>query len=376
MKRMMFQENYKKAYEAIVPDSALVEKMLLLAEGQEEQKEKTEKSGLVRVVRPMLTVAAAIGAFVIIMSLTVMPALAANVPAVYRFLQGISPALADFFVPIEKSCTKKGITMQVESVYVEGNRAEVYISFQDADGAGNVIDGEIDLWTGYGLQSRTGCSVIGGHNFAGYDAETGKSYWKVSLQGWDDFETDKLTFYVYSILSKISEEKRELDLREALTEAELKNVTLRGGSWTGWTETTNCSVQRTDAERREDPRPVVSVMKGKPVGECLADGFTVTGIAFLDGNLRVQICMGDQSRAVRHVSLFLTDKEGNERICDNSVVWKESWGGVDYTFYEYVFADVAADTDAYALYGLFFEESGYVEGNWSVTFTLEPDEQE
>ncbi len=284
MKRMMFQENYKKAYEAIVPDSALVEKMLLLAEGQEEQKEKAVKSGLVRVVRRMLMVAAAIGAFVIIMSLTVMPALAANVPAVYRFLQGISPALADFFVPIEKSCTKKGITMQVESVYVEGNRAEVYISFQDADGAGNVIDGEIDLWTGYGLQSRTGCSVIGGHNFAGYDAETGKSYWKVSLQGWDDFETDKLTFYVYSILSRIS--------------------------------------------------------------------------------------------AVRHVSLFLTDKEGNERICDNSVVWKESWGGVDYTFYEYVFADAAADTDAYALYGLFFEESGYVEGDWSVTFTLKPDERE
>ena len=41
---MMFQENYKKAYEAIVPDSALVEKLLLFSVGQEEQNEKTEKS--------------------------------------------------------------------------------------------------------------------------------------------------------------------------------------------------------------------------------------------------------------------------------------------------------------------------------------------
>lgn len=373
---MMFQENYKKAYDAIAPDNALVEKMLLLTEGEAEQEKKAAKSRLTCVVRPMLTVAAAVGVFMTIVSLTIMPVLAANIPAVYRFLQGISPALADFFVPIEKSCTKKGVTMQVESVYVEGNRAEVYISFQDAEYDGNVIDGEIDLWTGYGLQSKTGCSVIGGHSFAGYDAETGKSYWKVSLQGWDDFKTDKLTFYVYSILSSISEEERELDLEEALTEVEFKNVTLSGGSWTAWAESTGYSIQRTDEERREDPRPVAAVMKVKPAGECLADGFTVTGIVFLDGNLRVQICMGDQSRAVRHVSLFLTDEDGNERICDNSVVWKESWEGVSYTFYEYVFTDVEADTDAYALYGLFCEESGYVEGDWSVTFTLEPDGQE
>lgn len=373
---MMFQKNYKKAYDAIIPDNALVEKMLLLAAEEEEQERRAAKSRQARVVRPMLTMAAAIGIFMTIVSLTIMPVLAANIPAVYRFLQGISPALADFFVPIEKSCTKKGITMQVEAVCVEGNQAEVYISFQDAEGAGNVINGEIDLWMGYGLQSRTGCSVMGGHGFAGYDAETGKSYWKVSLQGRDDFETDKLTFYVYSILSSISEEEREIDLREALTEVELQNVTLSGGSWTAWAELTSHSPRRTDEERREDPRPAAAVMKVKPAGECLADGFTVTGIAFLDGNLRVQICMGDQSRAVRHVRLFLTDESGNERTCDNSVMWKESWGGVAYTFYEYVFANVDADAGAYALYGLFCEESGYVEGDWSVSFTLETDGEE
>lgn len=365
----MFQENYKKAYDSIIPDNVLVEKMLEMAE-EATAEEKNRREGLFRVIKPMLTAVAAVAAFVTIMSLTVMPVLAANVPAVYRFLNGISPALADFFVPIEKSCIKKGITMQVEAVYMEGNQAEVYISFQDAEGAGNIISGEIDLWTGYGLESRTGCSSIGGHSFAGYDAETGKAYWKVSLQGWDEFETDKLTFYVRSILSSISEEKRELDLKEALREVELKNVALSGGSHTGWAELTNHAVQRTDEERREDPRPVSAVMKVKPASECIADGFTVTGIAFLDGNLRVQICMGDQSRAVRHVRLFLTDKDGEERIYDSSVMWKESWGGVDYTFYEYVFADVDADTDAYALYGLFNEESGYVEGDWSVTFTL------
>lgn len=363
----MFQENYKKAYDSIIPENALVEKMLEMAENAAVEG-KNRRGGFFRVIKPMLTAAAVVAAFVTIMSLTVMPVLAANVPAVYRFLNGISPALADFFVPVEKSCTKKDITMQVEAVYVEGNRAEVYISFQDAEGAGNVIDGEIDLWTGYGLQSRTGCSSIGGHSFAGYDAETGKAYWKVSLQGWDAFETDKLTFYVYSILSSISEEKRELDLKEALTEAEFKHVTLSGRSGT---QPANDIIQRTDEEKRDDPRPVSAVMNVKPVSECVADGFTVTGIAFLDGNLRVQICMGDQSRAVRHVRLFLTDEDGEERINDYSVTWKESWGGVDYTFYEYVFTDVDADADAYALYGLFNEESGYVEGDWSVTFTLE-----
>lgn len=367
----MFQENYKKAYDSIVPDNTLVEKMLEMAENTAVEG-KNRREGFFRVIKPMLTAAAVMVVFVTVVSLTVMPVLAANVPAVYRFLNGISPALADFFVPVEKSCTKKDITMQVEAVYVEGNRAEVYISFQDADGTGNLIDGEIDLWTGYGLESRTGCSAIGGHSFAGYDAESGKAYWKVSLQGWDAFETDKLTFYVYSILCDISEEKRELDLREALTEAELKNVMLSGSSGgAAWAEITNHFVQRTEEEKQNDPRPAVTVMDVKPAGECIADGFTVTGIAFLDGNLRVQICMGDQSHAVRHVRLFLTDEDGEERICDSSVMWKESQEGVAYTFYEFVFADVAASEEDYTLYGIFNEESGYVEGDWSVSFTLE-----
>lgn len=370
----MFQENYKKAYDGIIPDSVLVEKMLEMAE-EATAEEKNRGEGIFRVIKPILTAVAAVAVFVTIVSLTVMPVLAANVPAVYRFLNGISPALADFFVPIEKSCTKKDITMQVEAIYVEGNQAEVYISFQDADDADGLIDGEIDLWTGYGLESRIAYISIGGHSFVDYDAETGKSYWKLSLWGWDDLEKDKLTVYVDSILSDISEEERELDLGEALTEAELKNVTLSGRSG-DWAELTNHVVQRTDEEKRDDPRPAASVMNVKPVSECVADGFTITGIAFLEGNLRVQICMGDQSRAVRYVRLFLTDEDGEEKICDSSVMWKESWEGVDYTFYEYVFADVDAGAEDYSLYGLFNEESGYVEGNWRVTFTLESGGQE
>lgn len=365
----MFGENYKKAYDSIIPDSVLVEKMLEMTE-EATVEEKNRRKGLFRVIKPMLTAAAVVAAFVTIMSLAVVPVLAANVPAVYRFLNEISPALADFFVPIEKSCTKQDITMQVEAIYVEGNQAEVYISFQDAGGTDGLIDGEIDLWTGYGLESRIGYISMGGHSFVDYDAETGKAYWKLSLWGWDDLEKDKLTVYVDSILSDISEEKKELDLGEALTEAELKNVMLSGGSWAEWAELTNHAVQRTDEEKQNDPRPAASVMNVKPVSECAADGFTITGIAFLEGNLRVQICMGNQSRAVRYVRPFLVDKDGDERICDSSVVWKESWEGIDYTFYEFVFKDVDAGAADYSLYGIFNEESGYVEGNWSVTFTL------
>ncbi|MDE6844540.1 MAG: hypothetical protein K2J99_02060 [Lachnospiraceae bacterium] len=54
-----------------------------------------------------------------------------------------------------------------------------------------------------------------------------------------------------------------------------------------------------------------------PAAECAADDFTLTGIAYQDGVLRVQMCMGDNTHADRHVQLLRTDAVGNER--DNKV---------------------------------------------------------
>ena len=62
------------------------------------------------------------------------PGLAASVPAWYNALYAISPATAQFFQPVQRSCEDNGIRMEVVAVHMEENRAELYISLQDLTG--------------------------------------------------------------------------------------------------------------------------------------------------------------------------------------------------------------------------------------------------
>lgn len=61
------------------------------------------------------------------------PVCAANSPAFHKIVEYLSPALADKLVPIEESSTSQGITMQVEAIHLEGNEAEIIVSFRDAE---------------------------------------------------------------------------------------------------------------------------------------------------------------------------------------------------------------------------------------------------
>ena len=56
------------------------------------------------------------------------PALAAQTEPGYRLLYAVSPAAAQFFQPVQISCTDNGITMEVVSVSVEGDTARVVLA--------------------------------------------------------------------------------------------------------------------------------------------------------------------------------------------------------------------------------------------------------
>lgn len=363
----MFESKYKKTYDIITPAPALLADTI--ARANAEAADARGRSG-----RRRLAVKASIAAAALLCLVTAVPVCAARIPACYRIVEYLSPALADRLVPIEKSSTSQGITMQMEAVYLEGNKAEIIVSLQDApDSTQDLVHGEMDLFDSYGLSDYTNDSIIGGCYFLTYDAEADKAYFKVSVQAGQAYRADKLQFRVRSVLCGKYEDTKDVDLSGIVCSADTKRVTLSGSGGAMSAEELPASLKRLPGTA-EDPRPGANVLDIRELEECAADDFTVTGAAYMDGVLRVQICMGDNRRADRHVELFLKASDGSERYPDHSVSWDEEEGDTRYTFYEFWYVEDIADMGAYSMYGIFHDSGALVEGDWRVTFRVEAEE--
>ena len=120
----MFQEQYQKAYDKIAPAPELTASLL-------ERAAFSQKQHRMCVLQRSFAAALAFALCMVV----VIPVCAAEVPAFYRVLDFISPEMADYFVPVEKKSTSSGITMEVEAMYLEENRAQVVVSFYDEAGS-------------------------------------------------------------------------------------------------------------------------------------------------------------------------------------------------------------------------------------------------
>ena len=102
---MNFSETYARVNAPIAPSPRLIETTL----------EKTRRSPFP--LQRLLGIAAAAAV------LLATPALAAQTETGYQLLYALSPASAQFFQPVQRSCTDNGVTLEVASVHVEIGRA-------------------------------------------------------------------------------------------------------------------------------------------------------------------------------------------------------------------------------------------------------------
>lgn len=358
----MFEERYQKAYSTIAPSQELVSDTI--------SKAVSGSRGAVKnrfAVRTLLTAAAAVLCLVM-----AVPVGAAHIPAFYKIVEYISPALADRLVPIEKSSTNQGITMQVEAINLEGNEAEIIISLQDAAGSTqDLVHGEMDLFDSYRLSDYTNDSIVGGCQFLTYDEADDKAYFQVNVQSDKVYQGDKLQFSVHSILCDKRQEERDVDLSGAVYTAETKQVTLSGSG--GFLRDEMLPDFLMDRSGAGEGIPDAHVLDMMRIADCAADDFTLTGIAYMDGVLRVQICMGDNWSSDRHVQLFLKNAAGEERYPDHSVSWNETVGDTSYQVYEFWYIEDISDIAAYSMYGIFHDAGELIRGDWNVTFRVQGD---
>ena len=177
----MFAEQYRRAYDEVTPSQEMVAAVLR----QAREAQTLRKNGEVSYVEEALIGDSRVGcrvkqdirrsrgtedarkgriwrrsviitaAVILVASLglfTALPVCAAHIPAFYRVIEYLSPALADRLIPVEKSSSSQGITMEVEAVDLQADMAEIIVSVRDDEGSAfDRIHGPVDLFDRYHL---------------------------------------------------------------------------------------------------------------------------------------------------------------------------------------------------------------------------------
>lgn len=305
-----------------------------------------------RVMKKISAIAACFAAFVVLSFSTVTIATAAGNIAAYDILYSIYPELAKNLTPVNVSCVDNGIKMEVESVYINGDTAEIYISMKDLEG--DRIDETIDLFDSYSIHSSG--DSIGNCTRVGYDEDEKEATFLIKVQQMNGKKIDdkKIIFSVSEFLSGKEEFEEMLPKISLENIAPVyilqENVEIRG--WSGEYETGGY-LTRNESQ------------SFSPVA-----GVTITGYGFVDNRLHIQVHYEDILNTDNHGYVYLKDDEGNEIQSELSVAfWDEEHTG---SYEEYVF-DVGLESDlsAYSVWGWFKTCKNLTEGDWEVSFTVD-----
>ena len=330
---MNFSETYARLNEPILPSPGLIEKTLAKAR---------------RRAFPLRRLAAAAAVAAVLLAT---PALAAQTEPGYQMLYLLSPAAAQFFQPVRRSCTDNGVTVEVASVRVEGDAAQAYIALR-----GESVDANIDLFDSYSFHFPF--DQTGHCERAGFDPATKTVYFLVTAQtmGGSDIPLGrKMTFSLSCFLSgkqALEGVAVPLELSDYAREAE----TAEGFRYTGGGGLL--------------PEDSVSMLRP---GEVLAEpapGLPVTAVGYADGLFHVQLCQGDAGELDNHGFLWLEDG-GGERLKDLDIAYFKGQGDGQLDYQEFIFDIAPEELENYTLHGNFYTAAARIDGNWRITFPLE-----
>ncbi len=348
----MFREKYRNMNEQIFPEQELVNKIIHSIKEPEREINKTK----IFCRKPIIIVS-----MLMVLVLATTPVLAANVPAVYRLMFFVSPTVAQFFMPVQKSCEDNGIKMEVVSAYIHDGTAEIYITMQDL--IGDRVDETTDLYDSYSINrpfdSSANCQLVG------YDEATKTATFLISITEWGNKKIagDKITFSVREFISD-KHIYKEIPIEAELTHIDdppaTKQVTPGGGGGPSYKE----------YFPNHDSKAKVLVPSA-PMDFPVEDIY-FTGVGYIDGMLHMQTAVVNNLTKDNHGYFFLRDKSGNEIQYIYSVGFSESIDSDNKVHYEeYVFDIPQSEIGQYSLYGTFVTSGLFTEGNWKVTFPLE-----
>ena len=278
----MFSETYRSINQPVAPSPALVAETLA-------RTRRYSRS----LPRRVTLIAAVLAVFL------ATPALAARTNPGYQLLYAISPAAAQFFQPVRMRCTDSGVTMEVQSVRVEADTAQAYVSL-----TGEMVDGTCDLYDSWDFHlpfDQTGtCSQVD------YDAATHTATFLCTTQTMDGSpipQGGKMTFSVREFLSGkevVEDLTVDLDLTDYGADAALIRVP-------GQPEGTDVYVRTGGGGAAYDRYGETSPML-LPQSEPLAvpvEGILITAAGYADGLFHIQAESENKLETDNHCWLWL-----------------------------------------------------------------------
>lgn len=352
----MFREQYTELNNQIIPDQDLINSTLYrIKVYNRNQKGKADVWQKPKLIFTSLFLC-------IFLS---MPVLAANVEPVYRLMYYLSPAVAQFFKPVQKSDEDNGIKMEVVSAYIHENIAEIYITMQDL--TNDRIDESIDLFDSYAIHRPF--SSVGRCDLVGYDANTKTATFLITIEeyGNKNISGDKITFSVHKFIShkqKYEDILIPIDLSTVLAAKETQKVHSIGGGGEDYEKYISSD------------NKTLALIPSMPLKEFPVEGISMTGIAFVNNYLHIQTAVKDPLSNDNHGYFYLKDKTG--KIINSNCSFNftnQSEGSERINYCNEVFAIDLSKISEYTLYGYFVISGEMTEGNWEVTFPLDSEKE-
>lgn len=352
----MFEEIYKSMNSKITAAPELIADTIELTSGLR-KKSRIQAKPIFR--RPI-----AVAAVIILCLTLVTPVLAANVPAIYELMYLVSPAVAQYFIPVQESCESNDIRMEVVSTSIHDDTAQIYVTMQDL--TGDRVDATTDLFDSYLLHipfdSISHCERVG------FDGTTHTATFLITISRMDgkdiNIKGGKVTFSVREFLSrKVSEENIPISL-DLTAIGEAKTIYTFDPQNNGtYTYTGGSSLDETSP----DSYPIM--IPGKPFYS-LGESMDITGIGFVNGRLHIQTATYDKLTMDTHGDFQLVDAGGN-KVYYNSVCYVAGMNADNRTDYQEFIFDVSPEKiGSYTLFGNYYSSGMNTKGNWKVTFPL------
>lgn len=290
-----------------------------------------------------------------------LPVLAGTFPTIYELMYLVSPAVAQFYQPVQLSDEYDGIRMEVVAAYIHEETAEIYITLQDLEK--DRLDETTDLYDSYSIHMPY--SAIGNCRKVGYDPESGILTYLITVtqENGRKIAGEKLTFSVGGFLGQKQEyEKIEIpiDLTQ-VTEGSYQYVDTpaRGGTMTSHSEL---------AAIMSETYPVLVPQPADP--DFPIEGVKLTGIGYVEGKLHIQYAVENALNNDNHGSFFLQNEAGEMLQEAGSISFYEESGKKRIDYRDSVFLIPQEELQNYRLYGDFVISEGFHEGNWQVTFPI------
>lgn len=359
----MFSQRYEKLNNYVSPSSELVNKVKKLSDIKENKHNRI-------FLKPAIVI------MTLITTYFSMPVLAANVPIIYDLMYQVSPSVAQYFMPVQKTCESNGIEMEVVSAYIKDDTAQIYITLKDLKE--NRVDADTDLNDSYCINRAFDC-VIGHCAKIGFDEKTGKATFLITITNNENknIAGEKITF----MLSNFMSHKKEWNnIALPISTMELDNDVKTNKLYISGKSTTNNKYNYIFNEKEQ-----VVISPNKEIDFGVTD-MKVTGIAYLDNKLHIQTSAKNNWKTDNQGDVYLVKNETNEKkMSDYNLHFslrKEGdeydFSSQDYThnenridFTEYVFDIPEEELKDYSILGDFSANTLYTEGNWKITFPLE-----